>query len=186
MYLVLVFTGIASPRPFQWVQWVHTIYVNHSVWEYTAGYMLPVRTLISVRIQTVTIVFTVCLKKPLIINLPKSVQWILWLDRTGSPKLNVYSCLSLSRTRLSRITAYLEVKIWSLPKDENLTTGKKYCGKAISLFPQYFQFISYFKSNYTYICQMWLFELFFPQFCKPDMSRYGYLVVIQRVPWNSR
>ena len=31
-----------------------------------------------------------------------------------------YSWLSLSRTRLSRITAYLEVKIWSLPKHENL------------------------------------------------------------------
>ena len=27
---------------------------------------------------------------------------------------NIYSRLSLSRTRLSRITAYLEVKIWSL------------------------------------------------------------------------
>ena len=35
-----------------------------------------------------------------------------------------YSWLSLSRTRLSRITAYLEVKIWSLPKHENLTTCK--------------------------------------------------------------
>ena len=40
-----------------------------------------------------------------------------------------YSWLSLSRPRLSRITAYLEVKIWSLPKHENLTTCKKYCGK---------------------------------------------------------
>ena len=36
-----------------------------------------------------------------------------------------YSWLSLFRPRLSRITAYLEVKIWSLPKHENLTTGKK-------------------------------------------------------------
>ena len=68
-----------------------------------------------------------------------------------------YSWLSLSRTRLSRITAYLEVKIWSLPKHENLTkkqkkkkTKKKYCGKEeklllrsnFSSFPQYFQYIS--------------------------------------------
>ena len=37
---------------------------------------------------------------------------------------NHYSWLSLSRPRLSRITAYLVVKIWSLPKDEHLTTGK--------------------------------------------------------------
>ena len=36
-----------------------------------------------------------------------------------------YSWLPLSRTRLSRITAYLEVKIWSLPKHGHLTTGKK-------------------------------------------------------------
>ena len=43
--------------------------------------------------------------------------------------ISKYSCLSLSRTRLSQITAYLEVKIWSLPKFEQLTIGKKYCGK---------------------------------------------------------
>ena len=60
-----------------------------------------------------------------------------------------YNSLSLSRPSLSRITAYLEVKIWSLPKHENLTTGKKYCGKEeklllrsnFSSFPQYFQYI---------------------------------------------
>ena len=41
-----------------------------------------------------------------------------------------YNWLSLSRPRLSRITAYLEKKIRSLPKHENLTTcKKKYCGK---------------------------------------------------------
>ena len=41
-----------------------------------------------------------------------------------------YSWLSLSRPCLSRITAYLEVKIMSLPKHESLiTTGEKYCGK---------------------------------------------------------
>ena len=33
---------------------------------------------------------------------------------------------------------------------------------------------------------MWLFELFFPQFCKSDMSRYEYLEVFQTVPWTSR
>ena len=37
----------------------------------------------------------------------------------------MYSCLLLSRLRLSRITACLEVKMWSLPKHKNLTTGKK-------------------------------------------------------------
>ena len=33
---------------------------------------------------------------------------------------------------------------------------------------------------------MWLFDLFFPRFCKSDMLRYGYLEVFQRVPWTSR
>ena len=58
---------------------------------------------------------------------------------------------SLSRPSLSRITIYLEVKIWSLPKYEHLTTGKKILWKRgeISSFPQYFQYIS--KSPVTYI-----------------------------------
>ena len=70
-----------------------------------------------------------------------------------------YSWLSLSRPRLYRITAYLEVNVWSLPKHENLTTGKNVCGKEeklllrsnFSSFPQYFQYISNFKSPITYI-----------------------------------
>ena len=56
--------------------------------------------------------------------------------------LNIYSGLSLFRPRLSRITAYLEVKIWSLPKHENLATGKKILWKRGG---QYFQYISKFK-----------------------------------------
>ena len=70
----------------------------------------------------------------------------------------IYSWLLLSRTRLSRIAAYLEVKILSLPKHENLTTSKKYCGKEekllirsnFSSFPQYFRYISNVKSAITY------------------------------------
>ena len=50
------------------------------------------------------------------------------------------------------------MKIWSLPKHENLTTGKKYCGKEeklllrsnFSSFSQYFQYISNFMSPITY------------------------------------
>ena len=47
------------------------------------------------------------------------------------------------------------MKIWSLPKHENLTTGKKYCGKEEKLllsrlFSQYFQYISNFMSPITY------------------------------------
>ena len=70
-----------------------------------------------------------------------------------------YSWLSLSRTHLSQMSAYLEEKIWSLPKHENLTKGKKYCGKEEKLLPrsnfssfsQYFKYISNFKNLITYI-----------------------------------
>ena len=73
-------------------------------------------------------------------------------------ELFIYSWLSLSRPRLSQITAYLEVKIWSLPKHENLITDGKYCRKEeklllrsnFSSFQQYFQYISNFKSPITY------------------------------------
>ena len=37
-----------------------------------------------------------------------------------------------------------------------------------------------------FICEIWLFDLYFPQFCKSDMSKYGYLEVFQRVPSTSR
>ena len=61
--------------------------------------------------------------------------------------------------------AYLELpfiskwKIWRLQKHENLTTYKIYCGKEeklllrsnFSSFPQYFQYISNFKSPITQI-----------------------------------
>ena len=50
------------------------------------------------------------------------------------------SSLSLSRPRLSRITAYLEMKIWYLPKDETLRASNKILWKrgAISLFHNIF------------------------------------------------
>ena len=42
------------------------------------------------------------------------------------------------------------MKIWSLPKHENPTKGKKYCAKRGEMqFPQYFQHISNFKSPIT-------------------------------------
>ena len=47
-----------------------------------------------------------------------------------------YSRLSLSRLRLSRITAHLEVKIWSLFKHENLITINKILWKRREIAPQ--------------------------------------------------
>ena len=42
------------------------------------------------------------------------------------------------------------------------------------------------ESSYIFICESWLFDLYFPQFYKSDMSKYGYLEVFQRVPSTSR
>ena len=42
------------------------------------------------------------------------------------------------------------------------------------------------ESNYIVICEIWLFELFFPQYYKSDMSKYEYLEVFSRVPSISR
>ena len=95
---------------------------------------------------------------------------------------------SLSRPSLSRITVYLEVKIWSLPKFEHLTTGKKILLKRGegSSFPQYFQYISNFKSPVTYIfVKCGCSNNFFLNSANL-MSWYGYLEVFNRVPWNSR
>ena len=36
-----------------------------------------------------------------------------------------------------------------------------------------------------FICEIWLFDWYFPQFCSSDMSKYGYLAVFQRVPSTS-
>ena len=77
--------------------------------------------------------------------------------------------------------AYLEVKIWSLPKHENLTTGEKYCGKEekllprsnFSSFPQYFQYISNFKSPITYT------------FVKYDCSNYVFLNSANLICWST-
>ena len=84
------------------------------------------------------------------------------LNAQGYSKSHVtYSWLSLSRPRLSRITAYLEVKIWSLPKDENLTIGHKILWKRGEIAPkeQFLLFSTIFSiylefqgSIYIYIC----------------------------------
>ena len=37
-----------------------------------------------------------------------------------------------------------------------------------------------------FICEIWLFNWYFPQFFKYDMSKYRYLEVFHRVPSTSR
>ena len=98
----------------------------------------------------------------------------------------LYSRLSLSRPRLSRFTAYLEVKIWFLFKHENLTTCNKIVWKRGEIAPkeQFLLFSTIFSIYLTpgvklriYICEMWLFDLFFLNsanlICRgTDISKY--------------
>ena len=69
---------------------------------------------------------------------------------TESIDIVEYSRTSLSRTRLFRITAYLEVKIWSLFKHETMTTGNKIMWKGGEIAPQE-QFFFSFPHYYIYI-----------------------------------
>ena len=72
------------------------------------------------------------------------------------------------------------MKIWSLPKHENLTTGDKILWKRgeISIL-----FQNIFNISLTSRVQLRIYllnvvvRIIFPQFCKSDMSRYGYLEV---------
>ena len=106
-----------------------------------------------------------------------------------------YSRTSLSRTRLFWITAYLEVKIWSLFLHETMTTGKKIMWKRGEIAPKeqfllfstlFYIYISNFRSQITYSFVKWGCSIYFPHSRNSDMSRYGYLEVFQWVPWNSR
>ena len=123
-------------------------------------------------------------------TISRKTSWGLkqFYSRKTSP---IYSRLSLSRSRLSRITAYLEVKIGSLFKHGTPTTGNKILWKRGKIAPkeQFLLFSTIFainlklqESNYILIRGIWLFDLFFAQFCRSDMSRYGYLKVFQGVP----
>ena len=71
----------------------------------------------------------------------------LVMDKIFSSSLNfvLEIQLTLFRLHLSRITAYLEVKILSLTKHKNLQTSKKkYCGKEEKLLPFSTIFLIYF------------------------------------------
>ena len=37
-----------------------------------------------------------------------------------------------------------------------------------------------------FLCEIWLFDWYVPQFCTSDMSKYGYLEVLQRFPSTLR
>ena len=68
---------------------------------------------------------------------------------------------------------------------------KNYCGKEeklllrsnFSSFPQYFQYISNFKSPVTHIFVKFGYSsYFYSQFSESDLSRYGYLGSISEIP----
>ena len=63
----------------------------------------------------------------------------------------IYSQLSLSRLWLSRTTAYLEERIWSLFKYRNLKSGNKILWIRGEIAPQDFQYIFLIKGVYLHI-----------------------------------
>ena len=95
-------------------------------------------------------------------------------------KLRIQSTLVISTSLISNSR---------LCRSENLdpvqTKVKNVEKRSNSSFSQYFQYISNFRSQFT-----WLFVkcggsiYFFPKFCKSDLSIYGYLEVFQS--WISR
>ena len=85
-------------------------------------------------------------------------------------------------------TAYLEEKIWSLfstsqcnNRYQNIVEKRKNCSYGVtSLFHNIFNISLTSGVKLHILSEMWLFSLFFPTFCKSDMSRYGYLQVFQK------
>ena len=92
-----------------------------------------------------------------------------------------YSRTSLSRTRLFRITAYLEVKIWSLFEHETMTTCNKIMWKRGEIAPKeqfllfstlFDTYISNFRSQITYSFVKCGRSIYcFPYSLNSDMSR---------------
>ena len=92
--------------------------------------------------------FIVISSQPVFPGQAQSSKYMLWvLIRSAlerhfkwvpmfSGRNKKYRWLSLSRLRLSQMTAYLKVKIWSLLKHENLTTGNKILWKRREIAPQ--------------------------------------------------
>ena len=102
----------------------------------------------------------------------------------------VISTSVISNNRLSRrenLVLVLTQK--SKIRLQNIEEKRRNCSRgAISpLFHNIFNIYFYFQEpNYIVICKIWLLKLFFPQYYKSDMSKYGYLEVFLRVPSISR
>ena len=96
------------------------------------------------------------------------------------------SVISNNRLSLSRrenlvlvLTQKLQIRL------QNIVEKRRNCSLG-AISPHFHNIFNiYFlskESNYIAICKCWLFKLFFPQYYKSDMSKYGYLEVFLRVP----
>ena len=89
------------------------------------------------------------------------------------------NCLSRRENLVLVLTQKSKIRL------QNIVEKKRNCswGAISPLFHNIFSI--YFKlkeSNYIVICKIWLFKLFFPQYYKSDMSKYGFLEVFMMVP----
>ena len=98
--------------------------------------------------------------------------------------MNNYTVDSRYLDFASRITAYLEVKSRPCFQHGNLIIGKKVMWKRAEIAPKeamsplfrnilLYIFNSRSQITYSFVKCGWL--IYFSQFCKLDMSRYGYL-----------
>ena len=107
----------------------------------------------------------------------------------------VISTSVISNNRLSRRkNLVLVITQKSKIRLQNIVEKRRNCswGAISPLFHNIFNIYFYLKesnlkeSNYIVICKNWLFKLFYPQYYKSDMSKYGYLELFLRVPSISR
>ena len=103
-------------------------------------------------------------------KLQKIIQSTLVISASGISN----NCLS----RRDNLVLVLTQK--SKTRLQNIVEKRRNCSLRANspLFHNIFNIYFKFKeSNYIVICKIWLFKLFFPQYYKSDMSKYGYLEV---------
>ena len=80
----------------------------------------------------------------------------------------------------SKTIGFQKIMVYKTPPGGG---GKPYLARGLNIFNIYFCLK---ESNYIVICKIWLFKLFFLQYYKSDMSKYGYLELFLRVLSISR
>ena len=117
-------------------------------------------------------------------------QPLCWFCHVDIQSTLVISTSVISNNRLSqRENLILVLTHKSNIRYQNSVGKRRNCSSG-TIYPLFHNIFNiYFllnESNYMFICEIWLFHWYFPQFCKSDLSKYGFLEVFQRFPLTSR